>query len=79
MALMAGILEQYSGTKIYVMKRILLIGMAVGVLAACNNAAEDNDADDTIYNNTETGIGTTDTGMMVDTAMHDSMHHMDSL
>jgi hypothetical protein len=64
------------------MKRIFIIGLTSIAFIACNNAGESSTTTDstTIYDHTETGVGTTDTGMMVDTmGMHDTMRNMDSL
>lgn len=57
------------------MKRILLVSMVSLIFVACNNDETDSTTvtdSTTIYDN-NTGVGTTDTGMMVDTMMNDSM------
>ena len=54
------------------MKRILLVSMVSLALMACNNDETDTSTtisdSTTIYEN-NTGVGTTDTGIMVDTSM----------
>ncbi len=51
------------------MKRILFVSMVSLAFVACNNEADTTTTTDstTMYDNT--GVGTTDTGMMVDTSM----------
>jgi len=63
------------------MKRIILIGFVCMAFVACNNDGTDTTTTDTttIYDN-NTGVGTTDTGMRVDTSMmNDTMMNRDTI
>lgn len=64
------------------MKRILLVSMVSFAFMACNN--DETDTSTTITDSTtiyedNTGVGTTDTGMMVDTSMMRDTMNRDSL
>lgn len=62
------------------MKRIILVGMVSFIFWACNNEADTTTVTDstTMYEN-NTGVGTTDTGMMVDTSMSRDTMNRDTL
>ena len=64
------------------MKRILLVSMVSLAFMACNNDEADTSTtitDSTTIYDDNTGVGTTDTGMMVDTSMMRDTMNRDSL